>query len=81
MISISGIFMGIGMNVLLFVSLVRTIRNVQKMESRRQKQEMKKRRKQMEIMSLQMMQTLSTTIEAKDEMPEDIPTVWQSMRF
>ena len=66
-ISISGIFMGIGMNVLLFVSLVRTIRNVQKMESRRQKQEMKKRRKQMEIMSLQMMQTLSTTIEAKDE--------------
>ena len=66
-ISISGIFIGIGMIVLLFVSLVRTIRNVQKMESRRQKQEMKKRRKQMEIMSLQMMQTLSTTIEAKDE--------------
>ena len=66
-ISISGIFMGIGMIVLLFFSLVRTIRNLQKMESRRQRQEMRKRRKQMETMSLQMMQTLSTTIEAKDE--------------
>ena len=31
-ISISGIFMGIGMIVLLFFSLVRTIRNLQKME-------------------------------------------------
>ncbi len=66
-ISISGIFMGIGMIVLLFVNLVRTIRNVQDMENIRQRQEMKKRRKQMETMSLQLMQTLSTTIEAKDE--------------
>ncbi len=66
-ISISGIFMGIGMIVLLFVNLIRTIRNVQNMENIRQQQEMKKRRKQMETMSLQLMQTLSMTIEAKDE--------------
>ena len=52
-ISISGIFMGIGMIVLLFFSLVRTIRYLRKMESRRQRQEMRKRRKQMETMSLQ----------------------------
>ena len=66
-ISIYGMFMGIGMIVLLFVNLIRTIRNVQNMENSRQRQEMKKRRKQMETMSLQLMQTLSTTIEAKDE--------------
>ena len=66
-VSIYGIFMGIGMIVLLFVNLIRTIRNVQSMENSRQRQEMKKRRKQMETMSLQLMQTLSTTIEAKDE--------------
>lgn len=66
-IPISGIFMGIGMMVLLFVNLIRTIRNVRDMENVRQQQEMKKRRKQMETMSLQLMQTLSTTIEAKDE--------------
>lgn len=66
-VSISGIFIGVGMIVLLIVNLIKTIQNIQEMESRRQKAEMDKRRKQMEAMSLQMMQTLSTTIEAKDE--------------
>ena len=65
--SISGLFMGIGMLVLLFVNLIRTIRNVRDMEQNRQKKEIEKRRRQMERMSLQMIQTLSTTIEAKDE--------------
>ena len=67
MISVSGIILGIAMIVLLFVNLLRTLRNVQRMENTRQQQEMTKRRKQMETMSLQLMQTLSTTIEAKDE--------------
>lgn len=66
-VSISGIFIGIGMTVLLVLNLVKTIRDIQAMESRRQKIEMDKRRRQTEAMSLQMMQTLSTTIEAKDE--------------
>ena len=66
-VSISGFFIGIGMIILLCTNLMKTIRNIQKMESRRQRAEMNKRRKQMETMSLQMMQTLSTTIEAKDE--------------
>lgn len=66
-VSISGIFIGIGMTVLLVLNLVKTIRNIQELESRRQKIEMDKRRKQMEMISLQMMQMLSTTIEAKDE--------------
>ena len=55
------------MLVLLFVNLIRTIRNVRDMEQNRQKKEIEKRRRQMERMSLQMIQTLSTTIEAKDE--------------
>ena len=66
-ISISGIFIGIGMTILLVLNLVKTIRDIQGMESRRQKIEMDRRRKHMETISLQMMQTLSTTIEAKDE--------------
>ena len=37
------------------------------MEERRQQKEIEKRRRQSEKMSLQMIQTLSTTIEAKDE--------------
>ncbi|HDR1719069.1 TPA: HD-GYP domain-containing protein, partial [Pasteurella multocida] len=37
------------------------------MEKTRQQQELEKKQKQTEEMSLQMMQTLSTTIEAKDE--------------
>lgn len=66
-VSISGIFIGIGMLILLFVNIVRTILNVQDMENQRHQLELEKRRKQTEKMSLQMMQTLSTTIEAKDE--------------
>lgn len=66
-VSISGIFIGIGMLVLFFVNLVRTISQVRDLERTRQQQELRKRRKQMETMSLQMIQTLVTTIEAKDE--------------
>lgn len=66
-VSISGIFIGIGMLVLFFANLVRTISQVRDLERTRQQQELRKRRKQMETMSLQMIQTLVTTIEAKDE--------------
>ena len=66
-VSISGIFIGIGMIILLIVNLIKTIRNIQEIEDNRQKVEIDKRRKQMEAMSLQLMQTLSMTVEAKDE--------------
>ena len=66
-VSISGIFIVIGMLVLFFANLVRTISQVRDLERTRQQQELRKRRKQMETMSLQMIQTLVTTIEAKDE--------------
>ena len=66
-VSISGIFIGIGMTILLALNLVKTIHDIQVMERSRQKIEMDERRNQMEAISLQMMQTLSTTIEAKDE--------------
>ncbi len=66
-ISISGLFIGIGMIILLFVNIIRTLRNLQDMELHRQKIEVEKSKQQTERISLQMMQTLATTIEAKDE--------------
>lgn len=66
-VTMSGVFIGIGLMVLLFVNVIRTIRNIRIMEERRQQKEIEKRRRQSEKMSLQMIQTLSTTIEAKDE--------------
>lgn len=66
-VSISGVFIGSGMIILLILCLIRTIRNIWKIESNKQKKEMDKHREQLEEISLQLMQTLSTTIEAKDE--------------
>ena len=66
-VSISGMFMGIGMIILLFMSILRTIRNVHNMEVQRQQRALEKRRQQTERLSLQMMQTLALTVEAKDE--------------
>ena len=65
--SLSGLFLGIGMLILLFINLLRTIRNIIDIETSRQQQELEKKQKQTEEMSLQMMETLSTTIEAKNE--------------
>lgn len=64
--SMSGLFVGAGMLILLFVNIVRAIKNVQDMELKRQQSEIRKNQEQNEKMSLQMIQTLSTTIEAKD---------------
>lgn len=66
-VTMSGVFIGIGLMALLFANIIRTIKNVRDMEQNRQKQEIEKRRRQAEKMSLQMIQTLATTIEAKDE--------------
>ena len=65
--SLSGLFLGIGMLILLFINLLRTIRNIIDIETSRQQQELEKKQKQTEEMSLQMMETLSTTIESKNE--------------
>lgn len=66
-VSLSGIFVGIGMIILFSLNVLRTAGNIHMMELRRQKKELAKRKRQMEKVSLQMIQTLSTTIEAKDE--------------
>ena len=66
-VSLSGLFIGVGMIALLFVNVLRTAKEIRGMEIRRQKAELNRRNRQMEKMSLQMMQTLCTTIEAKDE--------------
>lgn len=65
--SLSGLFFGIGMLILLLTNLLRTIRNIRDIETSRQQQELEKKQKQTEEMSMQMMETLSTTIEAKNE--------------
>lgn len=63
----SGIFLGIGLLLLLFCAVLKTLKDIRKLENERNKEQMEKERKQTETMSLQMIQTLSTTIEAKDE--------------
>ena len=64
--SVSGIFTGIGMIILLFVNVFRTVRGIQHMEDMRQQQELERKQKQTEEMTLQMMRTLAATIEGKD---------------
>lgn len=66
-VSISGIFIGIGILILLFINVIRTIHIIRNIIKQQQRAELDKRKKHMEEMSLQLMQTLSTTIEAKDE--------------
>lgn len=66
-VSISEVFLGIGLLLLLFLTIINTVRDIRNLENRRQMQQIENRRKQTEIMSLKMIQTLSTTIEAKDE--------------
>ena len=66
-VSLSGIFVGIGMIILFSLNVLRTAGNIHMMELRHQKKELAKRKRQLEKVSLQMIQTLSTTIEAKDE--------------
>ena len=63
----AGLFLGIGLLILLFFTIIKTINDIRSVENERQKEQLEKRKKQTEAMSLQVIQTLSTTIEAKDE--------------
>ena len=67
MVTISGIFLGIGLLILLFINILRTIAQIRNLELERRQEEMHLRREQMEKLSLQVLRTLSTTIETKDE--------------
>lgn len=66
-VSISGVFVGIAMLILLFMNIIRTIHIIRDIIKQQQRQELDQRKKHMKEMSLQLMQMLSTTIEAKDE--------------
>ena len=66
-VSLSGVFVGTGLLILLFVNIICTLKRVHYMEIQRQQEELEKRRRQMEKMSLRMIRTLSTTMEAKNE--------------
>lgn len=67
MVTISSIFLGIGLLILLFINILRTIARIRNLELERRQKEMHRRREQMEKLSLQVLRTLSTTIETKDE--------------
>lgn len=67
MVTISGIFLGIGLLILLFINILRTIARIRNLELERRQKEMHRRREQIEKLSLQVLRTLSTTIETKDE--------------
>lgn len=64
---ISGIFIGIGMIILLLANIVRTIHKIHVVEQTRHQKELEIEKKENKKITLQMMQSLSTTIEAKDE--------------
>ena len=66
-VSVSGVFLGTGLLLLLFCTIIKTITDIRELENKRHQEQLEIRRKQTEVMSLQMIQTLSTTIEAKDE--------------
>lgn len=65
-VTLSGIFIGIGLLIFLFLNVVRTIRSVRNMERKRQEEENNERRKQMERISLQTIKALLGTVEARD---------------
>ena len=65
--TISGIFIGIGMNILLFTNIFRTIQKIHIVEEKRHQLELEIEKKENKKITLQMMESLSTTIEAKDE--------------
>lgn len=64
---ISGIFIGIGMIILLLANIVRTIHKIHVVEQTRHQKELDIEKKENKKITLQMMQSLSTTIEATDE--------------
>lgn len=66
-VSISGIFIGVGTLIFLFINIIRTIRHVHELEVAHQEDKFRQSQEQLEKISLQIMQMLSTTLEAKDE--------------
>ena len=64
---ISGIFIRIGMIILLLANIVHTIHKIHVVEQTRHQKELDIEKKENKKITLQMMQSLSTTIEAKDE--------------
>ena len=65
-VTISGLFIGTGLVILLFFNLIRTVRSVRNLERLRQKKELESRRRQTERISLQTIKTLSVTVETKN---------------
>lgn len=64
---VSGLFTGIGMIILLLANIVRTIHKIHVVEQTRHQKELEIEKKENKKITLQMMQSLSTTIGAKDE--------------
>ncbi|MGN0344136.1 MAG: HD domain-containing phosphohydrolase [Lachnospiraceae bacterium] len=67
MVHASEFFLCAGMLILLFFTIINTVREIRDREEKRQMERIEERRKQTEAMSLQLIQTLSVLIESKDE--------------
>ena len=67
MVHASEFFLCAGMLILLFFTIINTVREIRAREEKRQMERIEERRKQTEAMSLQLIQTLSVLIESKDE--------------
>lgn len=65
--TISGIFISIGMIILLFTNIFRTIQKIHIIEKNRHQTELEIEKKESKKITLQLMESLSTTIESKDE--------------
>lgn len=64
---ISEIFLCVGMVLLLFTTIINTMKDVRAQEEKRQLAQVEERRRQTEAMSIQLIKMLSTMIESKDE--------------
>lgn len=79
-VSVSGLFVGIAILILLFINVIYTIHIIRDIIKRQQQEELDKRKKYRRDV-LQLMQMLSTTIEAKMNIRKDILIVLQSIPF
>ena len=60
-VSVSGVFVGIAILILLFINVIYTIHIIRDIIKRQQQEELDKRKKNIEEMSLQLMQMLSSS--------------------
>ncbi|MDO4513322.1 MAG: diguanylate cyclase [Lachnospiraceae bacterium] len=64
---VSGMIVTIGVLIFVGTAFIKTVKDIRSRERKKQEERLNEQRKQSETMSMQMIQTLSNTLEAKDE--------------